>query len=142
VTSALGLSAYPSIAVDSAGTLHIAYQGLLDTDLRYATCEANCVLGPTQWTDIDLLNFGDVGGGTSLQADRRGRLHLAYADREGFALGYATCASGCDAANRWRSLRVETRTDIPSAPQMLLGRDGRARVAYLADARRTVRYLE
>ncbi|MCU0620067.1 MAG: Ig-like domain-containing protein [Gemmatimonadales bacterium] len=142
VTGVLGLTAYPSIAVDSAGGVHVAYQGLTDTDLRYAVCEEGCLLGPTQWTDIDLLTFGNVGGGTALAVDGRGRLHLTYADREGVALGYATCASGCDAASRWRSAPIDVRTGLPAAPAMLLGRDGRLRTAYLADSLRFVRVLE
>ncbi|MGH7627901.1 MAG: Ig-like domain-containing protein [Gemmatimonadales bacterium] len=102
----------PSIAVDGAGRLHLAYYAGAAADLRYATCALGCGLA-ANWQSVTVDQLGDVGAYASLALGPGGGLHVSYVDAGAGRLKYATCRSGCGTAANWRSLAVDPAGAAP-----------------------------
>jgi hypothetical protein len=89
--------AFNSIAVDSAGKVHISYRDLATSDLKYATNAS----GPWMTTTLDFdlgwffedgSLFASITGCTSIAVDNSDKVHIGCIGEEG--LWYATNVSG------------------------------------------------
>jgi hypothetical protein len=83
---------YSSIGVDKDDVVHVAYSGITDAVLRYATSAA----GSGAWSPSDIT--GAAGAQVALGLDAAGKAHVMYR-RTGGGLGYATNATGTWAAS-------------------------------------------
>jgi hypothetical protein len=90
---------YSSIGIDSLGGLHISYQHITTTEVRYAHRPSG-----GSWTIIDLdQTVNNKGGGTSLAIDGTDGVHISYHDRTNSDLEY-----GYKAANgSWITMNVD-----------------------------------
>ena len=79
---------YSSIAIDSAGKLHISYYNDVIDDLKYATNATG------SWVYTTLDSYGDVGEYTSIAIDSADKVHISYFDNTNNDLKYATNATG------------------------------------------------
>ena len=73
-----------SIAIDSAGKVHISYIDTLIIDLKYATDASG------SWVCTILDSAGWVGEDTSIAIDSADKVHISYRDQSNGALKYAT----------------------------------------------------
>jgi len=84
---------HPTIGVDSAGDVHIAYYNLTDGvddsyDLVYANCSAKCDLAASwEITNVDTTN--DAGRTPSIDIDSRNNIHISYRETTNNELQYA-----------------------------------------------------
>ena len=80
----------PSIAIDTAGNPHIAYNSWTGWDLKYAIYNSTTSL----WDPSSISTTGDVGKGNSLFIDQNGVMHVAFSDETDDVLKYATKSTG------------------------------------------------
>ncbi|MEK7287181.1 MAG: FlgD immunoglobulin-like domain containing protein [Elusimicrobiota bacterium] len=69
---------YASLAIDSAGTVHISHQDALGQDLRYATKPSG-----GSWSKFAVDSAGDVGEYVSMALDPQGNPRIVYYDVTG-----------------------------------------------------------
>lgn len=74
-TESVDTGLYPSLAIDAAGTPHIAYQDSSSFDLMYAYRD------PVRWLSEEVDMVGLTGFYNSLELDSAGRPHIAYHTR-------------------------------------------------------------
>jgi hypothetical protein len=96
VIDATGIAAGSSIAIDSAGNIHISYHDHhADKNLLYASNSTG------SWASQILDSVGDVGGGSAIAIDLAGNIHISYSDATNKSLKYASNAYGT-----WRVLSI------------------------------------
>jgi flagellar hook capping protein FlgD len=74
----------PSLGLDAAGNLHVAYSDGVNSDLKYAVRIGN------DWYNEVVDGTGSVGLETGLYLDAQGNVHISYWDYSNFDLKYAT----------------------------------------------------
>src|SRR3990172_4493969 len=77
-----------SVAVDTAGRVHISYYDATNGDLKHAVKDAGT------WVIETVDSTGDVGWYSSLAIDSAGKLHIGYYDVINGELKYTNNASG------------------------------------------------
>ena len=80
----------PSIALDLAGNVHIAYNSWSGWDLKYAIYNT----ATSTWDPSTISTTGDVGKGSSIFIDDSGVMHVAFSDESADVLKYATKSTG------------------------------------------------
>ena len=76
---------YPSLEIDSADNLHLAFYDYKEKSLRYAFLKN----GSSKWTIDTIDSKGDVGWYPSLGIDRNKLVHISYYDADNTSLKYA-----------------------------------------------------
>lgn len=114
-----------SLALGSAGRIHVAYYESTSGDLKYATCSTDCTASES-WDVTVALADGDVGRYTSLALDASGRLHVSYQVAGAADLAYATCAGNCTSSGSWQSTVVEDEGEVGRWTS--IGVDGNGRI--------------
>jgi hypothetical protein len=101
-------SAYDTdVAVDSNGTMHVAWYDAAAHDLKYATRSAAGVWSAATVVHGDAHGSADVGQYVSIALNAQNRPSLAYADSYNADLYYATLSNGA-----WTRTRLDTRNSM------------------------------
>ncbi|MCB9558734.1 MAG: hypothetical protein H6707_21635 [Deltaproteobacteria bacterium] len=82
------VGAYPGIAVDNGGNVHISYYFSTSSELRYVTNKSGA------WKPETLQSAGNVGSFTSIALDAKGSPHIIYRSPQGNAVLHASNKSG------------------------------------------------
>lgn len=110
--------AHPSVAVDSAGGIHMAFEPVSPAadgrlPAQYAYCAANC-LNRESWQVIAVGDAGLPGSEVRLVLTATGQPRLLwFAQRDWRTDGhylFAACDSACTRAANWRSVTVATES--------------------------------
>ena len=88
VDSSPGVGSYASLALDSAGKVHISYFDATNFTLKYATNASG------DWVKKTVDNSGYVGMYTSIAVDNSDKVHISYLDISNQVLKYATNTNG------------------------------------------------
>jgi hypothetical protein len=129
VDAAGSVGLYTSLAVDASGRLHVSYEDRTNSNLKYATCAADCAL-TANWQAVTVDAAGSVGWYTSLAVGAAGRLHVSYWDTTNDDLKYATCAADCDAAAGWQAVTVDAAGSVGWYTSLAVDAGGRLHVSY------------
>jgi hypothetical protein len=139
VDAAGSVGLYTSLAVDASGRLHVSYEDRTNSNLKYATCAADCAL-TANWQAVTVDAAGSVGWYTSLAVGAAGRLHVSYWDTNNDDLKYATCAADCDAAAGWQAVTVDAAGSVGWYTSLAVDAGGRLHVSYLDNTNGTLKY--
>lgn len=119
-----------SIAIGRDGRRHISYINAAGSDLRYATCLANCA-SPANWQKVTIDEGSQqIGFHSSLAVGHDGVVHVSYWDRGNADLMYARCAFDCTKPWNWKKARVATTSDVGAYTSLALEVSGRVHVSY------------
>ncbi len=89
-----------SAVLDQSRRLHVVYSADASTDLRYATCSANCGLA-ANWFHTVVDSGSRSGMFASIAVDSGGAAHALYSNWGDGKLHYASCATGCTLPGGW-----------------------------------------
>ncbi len=110
-----------SIAYDSSGQLHMAYNDTAENDLKYAVRDAN-----GNWSIPETIDAGLYAGGyPSLAIDSKGNPAIAYFDGNGGDLKYAVMTNGA-----WQVSTVDSNGSVGLYPSLVFSRKDGAMIAY------------
>jgi hypothetical protein len=132
---------YTSLAVDGSAGVHVAYQDATNSNLKYATCPADCATA-ANWDTVTVDSMGNVGAYASLAVDGSGRVHVSYRDVTNTDLEYATCATACATADSWRRVSVDAASDVGSFASLAVDGSGRVHVSYFDSIAYDLKYIE
>lgn len=104
VSENIGVGAWPSMAFDGAGRLHVCYYGYPSHTLLHAVRNA-----PGSWSTTTIDNSGDVGRDPSLCTDQQGHLNVSYYDATHGDLKFARSADG---GATWSVATVESGGNV------------------------------
>jgi len=111
-------SAGMTIAVDAAGTIHVATATLVQGtySVAYGRCAGQCDRGAS-WTSVVLVLESDTSHVPTIALTSNGRPRIAYASDLGAAPGYhyVECDAGCDQPANWHDVRL-TMGDPGASP--------------------------
>ena len=129
-----------SLAQDAGGRLHMsyAYSDGTDSNLKYATCAAQCSTAAS-WQTVIVQSSNQVGEFSSLAVDGTGRIHVAYADFTSGDTRYATCAANCSTAASWQLASIDAVRDGAYASLTVDG-SSRVHVSYFDFTNGDLRY--
>jgi hypothetical protein len=127
------VGAFPDIAVDGQGVVHISYYDLYNGDLKYASGAAG------SWTLANVDAAGNVGQYTSLALDSVGAVHIAYygwtTDTSRSFLRYANNESGA-----WVTETVNSGGSVGRYASLALDSQRNPHIGYYDEANGTLRY--
>jgi len=104
----------------NGGNPVVSYSTLFTTDLKLATCTANCATAAPTWQIVTVDSAGATGFFTSMQLNG-GNPVIAYHDNTSRDLKLATCTAGCaTAAPTWQIVTVDSAGDTGRTPSLQL----------------------
>ena len=107
IDTTIGAVAVTSLIVDATGRIHVAYSQDGISNLRYATCEADCAQS-TSWTHATVDTTSKSGFFNSIRAGG-GALHIVYQVYSGQGrLRYATCSANCLQTASWQAITLDS----------------------------------
>ncbi len=112
----------PSLALDSAGGLHVSYKDVTNLDLRYAYRPA----GASTWTLGTVDSPGDVGGDSSLAVDGALGVHISYYDETNADLKYAHRPAG----GTWTTSTIDSSGDVGTRTSLSVDALGGVHIVY------------
>lgn len=137
--SASGAS--PVVAVDGAGTIHVAYLDSVAAVIRYGRCDADCG-SAASWALTTVATDPGPDSRLDLVASAAGELALAYYVGSGGALAVSTCAQACTAAAGWQTVVLDAAAgDAGYAPSLARAGDGALHVLYQERGAESMRYV-
>ncbi len=127
------LGAWPGIAVDANGVVHISYYDQYNGNLKYASGSAG------SWSLETVDAAGNVGQYSSLALDSLGTVHIAYygwtTDTSRSFLRYANNASG-----NWVTETVNSGGKVGRYASLAIDSDDNPHIVYYDEAKGTVGY--
>ena len=134
------IGSWPVIEADANGRLHVSYYDRSNSDLKYATCAANCIVA-SNWQTVAIAEQGDVGFLNTMTIDSRGTLHIVHHDASvSDELRYATCAAECALPGSWADLGIAQPGARLSYGALSVDRSGRLQVSYYGTTAGELRY--
>jgi len=122
---------YASIAIDSSNKVHISYQDVLNSDLKYATNVSG------SW-EIDTVDWvGNFGYFTSIAVDSNNRVHISYGYKSygGGGHKYATNESGL-----WAVHTIDTAGSPANDISIAVDSNNKAHVSYFNSSDEDLKY--
>jgi hypothetical protein len=120
IDTAINQGQYSSIAVDSAGKVHISYYDDTNDDLKYVTNSTG------SWIFLKIDSAGDVGSYSSIAADSHDRVHISYYDAyPNYNLKYATNEFGF-----WVVRNLDTSGDVGKYSSVAVDSADRVHISY------------
>ena len=109
VDSTGDVGGWSSLQLNGAGNPVIAYWDQTNTDLKLATCTANCFTPTPTWQIVTVdASANNVGLYASLQLNGAGNPVITYWDATDNDLKMATCTAGCASATpTWQIVVVD-----------------------------------
>lgn len=130
IDTTVGAVAATSLAADATGRIHVAYSQDGVSNLRYATCEADCAQS-TSWAHATVDTTSNSGFFNSIVAGA-GALHIVYQVYSGQGrLRYATCTANCLQTASWQSLTIDSAGNTGHDGSLAVGTAGQLHVTYL-----------
>ncbi len=118
--AAADVGLYTSLAIDSAGNLHVSYWDAYWEDLKYAK------LTGSTWTIMPVDTVGYIGYlGTSIEVDSANNPHISYYDNDNGDLKYAFW-NGLN----WNILTVDSAGAVGLYSSLALDSNNRAHISY------------
>ena len=107
----IGVGAWPSMAFDNEGRLHVCYYGYPSHTLLHAVRNA-----PGNWSTTTIDNSGDVGRDPSLVVGAQGHLNVSYYDAINADLKFARSGDG---GATWSVTTVESAGNVGEYSSMV-----------------------
>lgn len=130
IDTAVGATAQTSLGVDATGRVHVAYSQDGISNLRYATCAADCAQ-TASWshTTVDTTSNSGLFNSFVVAA---GALHIAYQVYSGQGkLRYATCTANCLLTASWQTVTIDSAGNTGHDASLAVGQAGQLYVTYL-----------
>ena len=125
-----GLGRHSSIALDSAGRIHVGYYDAEHQDLKYASYDGS------QWILETVTSEGDVGQYASLALDSNDHPHISYYDATHTDLKLASLEG-----ETWRVTLLDGVGDVGQHSSLALDADDWLHVSYYDASRKALKYL-
>jgi hypothetical protein len=131
------LNIVPTLAADSAGTIHVIYARYDSTPglLRYARCAAACTTA-SNWVQTTIDTGLAVAAAPSMALGPDGGMHVIFTTEEQRSrfgafrrLWYGSCASGCVSGPAWHFVSLDSGY-LPSPPSVAVEKNATVLVAY------------
>jgi len=119
VDSAGNAGQHSSLALDTAGHLHVGYYDQSSASLRYAYFDG------ASWVTQTVDSTADVGQYASLSLDASNRPHVSYYDADNTALKYAHWNG-----SSWIVTTVDNTGDVGQYTSLALDDAGRPHISY------------
>lgn len=120
---------YPSLQIDTAGNLHLAYYNYQEKSLKYAFLS----FGSSKW-DIDTVDpTENTGWYPSLRVDSNGLVHISYYDADNTSLKYALGQMG-----GWSIYTVDNDGSVGLISSLVIDSQNNPAIAYFDSDRRSI----
>jgi hypothetical protein len=130
IDTAVGATAQTSLAVDATGRVHVAYSQDGISNLRYATCAADCAQ-TANWSHTTVDTTSNSGFFNSFNVGA-GALHIVYQVYSGQGkLRYATCTASCLLTASWQTVTIDSAGNTGHDGSLAVGQAGQLHVTYL-----------
>jgi hypothetical protein len=130
IDTAVGSTAQTSLGVDATGRVHVAYSQDGISNLRYATCAADCAESAS-WSHTTVDTTSNSGLFNSFSA-AAGALHIVYQVYSGQGkLRYATCSANCLLTASWQTVTIDSAGNTGHDGSLAVGPAGQLHVTYL-----------
>jgi len=125
------VGANASLAVDTNGKSHIAYEDYTNNDVMYATNVSGA------WVTANIDSTDNVGfWGLSLALDSDDKVHIAYQDETNGNLKYATNLTGS-----WVISTIDNSTDdVGLTPSIIIDSNDKVHIAYMDETNIALKY--
>ena len=120
-----------SLALNASGQPVVSYYDATNSDLKLATCTANCATASPTWQIVTVDSVGAVGQNTSLALNASGQPLVSYYDDTNLDLKLATCTASCATASpTWQIVTVDGGGFVGGDSSLALNASGQPAVSY------------
>ena len=112
---------YPSLQIDNAGNLHLAYYDYEEKSLKYAYLGK----GSSKWAIYTVDSEGDVGWYPSLKVDKNKFVHISYYDASNTSLKYAIGRMG-----EWSIQTIDKDGNVGITSSLVIDAQNNPAIAY------------